>query len=187
MFRFVSGRLCLDFVGTLKWRRSMSVEQLDTSDGLVSWVVQAGIVDVPPSATIDDVAIARALRESIYAVLTALLDDRNATSGDIASVNAAAGPIIDARIDRAGTRSRTGTIEQALGVIARDAIDLIGEFDGQIVRRCAGTACTRLFVDSSRAKNRRWCGMDECGNQAKVQRYRKGQSALPAPDSTGRD
>ncbi|CAN5685172.1 CGNR zinc finger domain-containing protein [soil metagenome] len=187
MFRFVGGRLCLDFVGTLKWRTSVPVEQLATSDGLVSWVVQAGIVDVPPSSTLDDVAMARALRESLYAVLTALLDDRDATSGDVASVNGAAGPIIDARIDRAGTRTRTGTIEQALSVVARDAIDLIGEFDGQIVRRCAGTACTRLFVDSSRAKNRRWCGMDECGNQAKVRRYRSGTSTRPAPKATSLD
>ena len=31
------------------------------------------------------------------------------------------------------------------------------------IRECAGEDCTRLFVDRSRAGNRTWCGMDECG------------------------
>ncbi|GAA2338493.1 CGNR zinc finger domain-containing protein [Dactylosporangium salmoneum] len=40
------------------------------------------------------------------------------------------------------------------------------------MRECAEEACTRLFVDRSRAGNRAWCGMEECGNKAKARSYR---------------
>jgi predicted RNA-binding Zn ribbon-like protein len=45
------------------------------------------------------------------------------------------------------------------------------------LRGCSNPRCTRLFVDTSRAGNRRWCGMTECGNAAKVAAFRARQRA----------
>ncbi|WP_345718596.1 CGNR zinc finger domain-containing protein [Kineosporia mesophila] len=36
------------------------------------------------------------------------------------------------------------------------------------IRNCANDRCTRLYVDTSRAGNRRWCGMAECGNAVRA-------------------
>lgn len=41
------------------------------------------------------------------------------------------------------------------------------------IRQCEADNCGGFFVDQSRAKPRRWCSMDSCGNRAKAQRHRK--------------
>ena len=40
------------------------------------------------------------------------------------------------------------------------------------IRQCEADNCGGFFVDQSRAKPRRWCSMDGCGNRAKAQRHR---------------
>jgi hypothetical protein len=42
----VSGRRCLDFAGTLKYRRSAPEELLTDPDRLSEWAVQAGMAGV---------------------------------------------------------------------------------------------------------------------------------------------
>lgn len=68
-----------------------------------------------------------------------------------------------------------------LSAVARDALDLLGSDQIGLVRECDGPTCTRLYVDSSRARNRRWCSNTACGNQAKVAAFRHRASSLPAP------
>jgi predicted RNA-binding Zn ribbon-like protein len=52
-------------------------------------------------------------------------------------------------------------------------LELLGGDEIRLVRECDGPSCTRLYVDSSRAGNRRWCSNTECGNQAKVAAFRR--------------
>jgi predicted RNA-binding Zn ribbon-like protein len=68
-------------------------------------------------------------------------------------------------------------LDAVLSTIARDAIDVVGGPDADRLRRCANGRCTRLYVDASRAGNRRWCGMAECGNAAKVAAFRARRQA----------
>jgi predicted RNA-binding Zn ribbon-like protein len=44
---------------------------------------------------------------------------------------------------------------------------LLAEEDLADVKACEGTACTLMFADRTRARSRRWCSMDICGNRAK--------------------
>jgi predicted RNA-binding Zn ribbon-like protein len=46
------------------------------------------------------------------------------------------------------------------------------------VKACEGRRCTLMFADHTRARARRWCSMEVCGNRAKVaaHRNRKRQS-----------
>ena len=41
------------------------------------------------------------------------------------------------------------------------------------LRQCAADHCGGFFIDNSRAKPRRWCAMDRCGNRAKAKRHRQ--------------
>jgi predicted RNA-binding Zn ribbon-like protein len=41
------------------------------------------------------------------------------------------------------------------------------------VHQCEGETCGWLFVDSTRNRSRRWCVMSDCGNVAKVRRFRQ--------------
>lgn len=59
-----------------------------------------------------------------------------------------------------------------LGIIARDAVRLLGTTPPHRLRLCAADDCDRWFVDSSKAGRRKWCSMATCGNRAKASRYR---------------
>lgn len=55
---------------------------------------------------------------------------------------------------------------------------LVTEEDFSHVKACEGPACTLLFADHTRARNRRWCSMDLCGNRAKQAAHRHRHKAL---------
>ena len=43
----------------------------------------------------------------------------------------------------------------------------------EVLRRYHADGCLCLFIDKSRNRSRRWCDMADCGNQAKVRRFRE--------------
>jgi predicted RNA-binding Zn ribbon-like protein len=176
-FVFVSGRPCLDFLGTLLWRRTLRTELIDSPEALRRWIVEAGLVDAPELPSADDTAQALSLRETVYHLVSARLTGAQPpAAADIQRVNAqAAGslPTLALRLD--GTTTRTGGSCAVLSALARDAVDLLGSAEWDRVKECSNADCTRLFVDLSRGFSRRWCGMAECGNRIKAADYRRRQ------------
>jgi predicted RNA-binding Zn ribbon-like protein len=59
--------------------------------------------------------------------------------------------------------------------IVRSAAELLVTGDLSGVRVCGGARCGWLFVDTSKNRSRRWCDMQDCGNVAKVRRFRTRQ------------
>ncbi|MER6704346.1 CGNR zinc finger domain-containing protein [Streptomyces fumanus] len=180
-FVFVSGRLSLDLAGTLLWRRSRRTELLRSPDDLRRWIRQAALLDAP--GPLDARALTRTcrLREAVYTLVRSwpLAPDADSEVRDaLAVVNEAARlPLPRHQLDEQGHLTRTGDVDEVLGAVARDAVDLLGGADFARVRECSNEDCTRLFVDLSRSATRRWCGMAECGNRHKVATYRKRQQA----------
>ena len=180
-FAYVSGRRCLDFAGTLKYRRSAREELLTGPGRLSEWAVQAGMVDAAIVVTEDDLAAAIELREAIYRVVTARLEHRPLQVADVDLLNERASqPRLTPRLDSTGSTSRDGTASQLLASLAADLLDLLAAGGIKNVKGCAHPNCTRLYLDSSRAKNRHWCGMGTCGNKVKVQAFRARQRAASA-------
>lgn len=178
-FVYVSGRKCLDFAGTLKWRRSASEELLKGPKLLSEWAVQAGLVDAGIEVSDDDLGSAIALREAIYRTVIARLKRGRLKPADIELLNEhGSHPLLTPRLERNGTARREGNASQLLASLAADAVDLLAGGDIDRVKGCAHTGCTRLYVDSSRAGNRHWCGMATCGNKAKVRAFRERQRAV---------
>src|SRR5215469_10835691 len=96
---------------------------------------------------------------------------------DIDVLNAAAAGVpVTAVLTPAGVQ-RAGTAEAVVATIARAAVILLGGPDAARIRQCGDPPCTRLFVDTSRARSRRWCDMAGCGNRAKVAGFRARHSA----------
>jgi predicted RNA-binding Zn ribbon-like protein len=175
-FVFVSGRPSLDFVGTLKWRRDQPEEQLTAPAALAAWVGAAELTDTPIRVDAAELAAAIEVREAIYRVIEARTRDGRPRRRDVAVLNqAAAQPPLSLTLDSTGRVRRTGSVAALRSALSRDALDLLGGEHAAQVRECARPDCTRLYVDVSRARNRRWCGMSECGNQAKVQAFRRRQ------------
>jgi predicted RNA-binding Zn ribbon-like protein len=177
-FVYVSGRRCLDFAGTMKHRSSAREELLTEPKLLSDWAVQAGLVDEAIDATEDDCASAIELREAIYRTVCARLEKRRPHTSDIDLLNELAPrPQLAPRLLRSGATRRDGTVAQLLASLAADLLDLMAGPDIENVKRCSDPDCTRLYLDSSRAKNRHWCGMATCGNKAKVKAFRERQRA----------
>jgi predicted RNA-binding Zn ribbon-like protein len=177
-FTYVSGRRCLDFAGTLKYRTSTREDLLTDPRLLSDWAVQARLLDAGVDVTDDDLAAAIALREAIYRTVIARLEHRRPQLADVNLLNEhASRPQLTPRLQRSGSTSREGTASQLVASLAADLLDLLAGADIENVKRCAHPGCTRLYLDSSRAKNRHWCGMGTCGNKAKVQAFRARQRA----------
>jgi predicted RNA-binding Zn ribbon-like protein len=71
-----------------------------------------------------------------------------------------------------------GGVDQVLSSLAADALELLADPTAmERLRECENADCTRLYVDTSRGRTRRWCGMSGCGNRAKVARFRERHAA----------
>jgi predicted RNA-binding Zn ribbon-like protein len=172
-FRFRGGCNAIDLTATLQRRLSPSPhELLNTPDDLARWLVSAGMVDAAPETTVEDLVTARALREAIFVVAGA----RSGPEADAAreAINRiAAGAAAVPRLQGAGTMRLEGSANALLTTLARDAVQLFGSSAAKLVRQCQSPACTLYFIDTSRRGDRRWCSMSACGNNAKVNEFRR--------------
>lgn len=181
-FRSGSGRLCLDFIRTLRLRgMEGATEELDTPQALAAWVGQLGpypdgaAVAVPSDAVLVQ---AREVREAVHVLLTAARGAGGAADcppRERRILNhAAAGPVPTPTLDADGglRYAAQDPVVAVLADIARDALTLATTATLTRVRACAGPHCAAWFLDTSRPGNRRWCSMDTCGNQAKKTSWR---------------
>ncbi|MFG1643220.1 CGNR zinc finger domain-containing protein [Amycolatopsis sp. NPDC049252] len=166
--------LATSFTGTLSERHGDAVERIPTPRRLVDWLAVSGLaVD---SCTPAQLALARALRESIHAAATAaaVQDALPASAVRIInerSVQGRAAAILTPEGTRRWQLGSASRVEDALSVIAADAISVIaGERDGKLAL-CASPTCQAAFFDTSQSRTRKWCDMNTCGNRQKKARF----------------
>jgi len=63
-------------------------------------------------------------------------------------------------------------LDRMLWPIAQSAAEFLNAGDFSRLRECGGEECGWLFEDTSRNRSRQWCHMQDCGNLAKVRRFR---------------
>ncbi|MBM7168699.1 ABATE domain-containing protein [Streptomyces sp. G44] len=177
-FIFVSDHLALDFAATLSWRASHPIELLAEPADLAAWATQAGLTDHPGRVSRAGLDRARSLREAIYRTAVAAEQGADAAVADVRLIRECArGPQVVVALKALGEVERRGGVDEVLATVATRAGELFGGDDRRLVRVCAGTECTRLFLDRSRAGNRRWCDKLSCGSRANATAYRRRKSA----------
>ena len=200
-FRLIGGCLCLDFANTAGSHASEHPsESLESYADLVAWSRQAGILSddeaqhllreaqrrpAEAAAVLDQ---ARALREVIYHVFSAVAAGRAPAAADLGALNAALSVAL-ARLCVAPTgdgfawtwTGDANVLDRMLWPIARSAADLLTSETLPRVRECAAHPCGWLFVDMSRNHSRRWCDMQDCGNRAKARRHYQRKRAASSP------
>ncbi|RKT88084.1 CGNR zinc finger domain-containing protein [Saccharopolyspora antimicrobica] len=170
--------LATSFTATLTERCGNAVERIPTPQRLVDWLAVNDLaVD---SCTTAQLELARELRESIHAAATAaaIQDALPASALRVINDRSAEGRAA-AVLTPEGTRqwrlSPASCVEDALGVIAADAISIIaGERDGKLAL-CASPTCRAAFFDTSQSRSRKWCDMNTCGNRQKKARFNANQ------------
>lgn len=183
----MSDNTALDLASTLVHRRTPETRRdlLDHPVALSAWAQAAGLVSRPVRVTWDQFRRTIELREATYRLADACISQARPDARDLAVVNeaaeAAASP---GRLTAFGSVRRREDADAVLAAVARSAIELLGGPQHRLISRCSGKDCTRLFVDRSRGHNRRWCNMQDCGNQAKATAYRRRQERQSKPISS---
>lgn len=173
-FEVDSGSLCVDLVYTGGAEERARWETLRTPDDLADWIaarmrVPAEHVRLGPR----DLVRAKNLREVLWRSLNRRIDGSGPSPSDAAALDAAAArPDIAPQLRSPGVAVPV-TGDQALSTLARDAVDLLAGPRAPRIKRCAAGDCPLVFVDTSRAGNRRWCSMARCGNRDKVRAHRR--------------
>lgn len=185
VFNFVSGHPALDLVGTVQKRRTKHLDQLSRPADLGRWVAEAGVSSAAVEVGGDEFAAAVRLREAIYGIALAVIDDRPLAAEDCAIVNEfAARPALRWSLDANRQVSSGGDAWMVLAELARGAVELFADASADRIRECASDDCTRLYLDTSLGGTRRWCDMKLCGNRAKVAEFRARHNASRAATGT---
>jgi predicted RNA-binding Zn ribbon-like protein len=170
-----SSRPSIDLTWTLRYRNVKPTELLITPGDLRSWTSKRGL---PTSGRLrdQDVARFRELREAIFGALSQTIDEYRISRAQRQLINDYAihppyRPVLSSSGSVTLDHDGTGT-DEALSVIARDAIELLALDDGRL-RRCEGPGCALIFHDESRPGTRRWCDTSRCGNRVNTHSYRK--------------
>ncbi|MFB9830756.1 CGNR zinc finger domain-containing protein [Actinoallomurus acaciae] len=170
--------LATSFTGTLTERRGDPVERIPTPQRLIDWLAVNGLA--VESCTTAQLERARELRESIHAAATAtaIQDPLPAPAVQVindCSIQGRAAAVLTPERNRQWQLSSASRVEDALSVIAADAISIIaGERDGKLAL-CASPTCRAAFFDTSQSRTRRWCDMNTCGNRQKKARFNANQ------------
>ncbi len=172
------------------WRDRPSRDRLTSYDVLLEWAVFAGTLEAADARRLRHLAgrhpararavLVRALRlrHATYRLLRASLEGWIPDSADIA--------VLDEELRRARLRQRLrgplpfvlswdadrNALDRPIWPVALDAVELLCSAQLERVGQCPGAGCGWMFLDSSRGRRRRWCDMADCGNVAKVRRFR---------------
>ena len=186
-------QLCLDFVNTVGGRKSDAPnDHLGDYADLVAWSESAGTLTDTAANRLRQAAVqapaqaaavfrrAGELREALYRIFVRMIGDARPTDEDLARLNVELGPAL-AHLRLAQSQegyawvweTESRDLDQVIWPVARSAAELLTSDELDRVRECANETCGWLFIDRSRNRSRRWCDMSECGNVAKVRRYRQ--------------
>ncbi|WP_329561961.1 ABATE domain-containing protein [Streptomyces uncialis] len=174
--------LATSFTGTLSERHGNAVERIPTPHRLVDWLKVYDLAVA--SCTSAQLELARELRESIHVAATAAALQETLPASAVQVINdrsaqGRAAAVLTPEGERRWRLSPASCVEDALGVIAADAISVIaGERDGRLAL-CASPTCLAAFFDTSRSRTRRWCDMNTCGNRQKKARFNASQRKDP--------
>ncbi len=192
---FSAGKLPLDFVNTIEWRRGVKPEEhLNHYSDLIDWSRDAGLlskaevsklliaIEDHPLKASQALLKAIELREAIYWIFSNSAKGKPAREKDLTQLNTV--------LSEAGKRAQIAptphgfgwawdaekvSFDRILWPIARSTAELLTSDELDRVGECADDhGCSWLFIDTSRNRSRRWCSMESCGNRAKARRhYRK--------------
>lgn len=176
---FVNGNAALDFIGTLKWRRSGPEDLLASPSDLSEWITESGLVSEPLQVDSADLVAARELREALYDVVWAKMIGGPIAADALSEVNrfTVEPPVTPSMTETSVILA--GSFEAVMSSIARsvlDAVSATGEkasVSTALLKECGREECTRIFLDRSRGHRRNWCGMEECGNRINAAAYRR--------------
>ena len=186
--RFLGGHPALDFVNTVGGRTHSSEkrytidrERIESLEDFYEWAAAAGLTSRRHPAKAARPALVRRahkLREALYRLFIGIgnAEDEATLNRELSIARSHERLAFSSRVAAFAWDDRNAP-DSPLWMIARAAAELLTSQEMSRLRRCSGESCGWLFLDTSRNHSRQWCDMRDCGNSAKVKRYRARQKA----------
>jgi predicted RNA-binding Zn ribbon-like protein len=192
--KLIGGRLCLDFTNTVGGRTESKIlnEKIGGLESLFGWGVKAGILGKKlagrlleiskkhPQNSADVLKRTIKFRETLYRIFQTVIAHTSPRKEDLKLLNQ---ELRAARSHESLERTKNGyrikaetsdhDLDGMMWPVAISAAELLTEGNLQRLRQCDGENCGWLFLDTSKNNTRQWCDMSDCGNRAKVRRFRK--------------
>ena len=180
-FSRIGGHPVLDLINTVQWRLSDSRRDDDLRDDadVIRWAQQVEFLTDDEADTLSELAAAsrgsadvelalvRALREAVYAVLFEGADPRLVVEEYREAI---AHADLVTHEDHWGWSPRVDlTLPRRR--IALAAVDLLTRAPLAELGQCQDAECGWVFLDTSARKDRRWCVSSDCGNRNRVREY----------------
>jgi predicted RNA-binding Zn ribbon-like protein len=200
----VGGRLCLDFINSVGARRispsgEMIIrdEKLTDYVDLLVWGRHAGALTDRQAQSLtressrsekEAAAVYRRamrLREALYYIFRATLLRKDperlhlrVLNEELRLVRQAEHLVFQESHFAWHQHAADSSLDRVVWSVARSAAELLTQSDLTRLHQCAGDDCGWIFEDTSRNRSRRWCEMRDCGNVAKVKRFRQRQQRI---------
>ncbi len=182
-FEFIANHIVLDFTNTVNARPKFTRDDLVRPEGAVEWACAARLVDpgVPQTRLAvgsADLNAAVALREGLYRVFGPVAAGGEPDSGALAFITRRAADSIRSGVWIRGESGyelswEPDSFQSVAHWLADEAVQLLRSARARRIGACDG--CGWLFLDTSRARGRRWCSMNVCGARHKMRRYHQRQ------------
>lgn len=190
----VGGHPAVDFVNTVHdWTRDPPPDYLRNYTDLIRWNRMAGLIGPIGEANLTRgpersralaFREALALRADLHRLFRAIARGEPWPEEALAHLDAAVKQTVAWRQlqTEQGRLCCTWNFQNAppaavIGPVAWRAVELLENGELQRLKECPGEHCGWLFIDTSRNRSRTWCSMKNCGNTAKVRRFRKRQAS----------
>jgi predicted RNA-binding Zn ribbon-like protein len=192
-------RLWLEFVNTDAAAQASHGDLLRDFEALLAWLTGAGALDeeraagirrralLQPAAAAASLVDARRVRASLRVLAERGNSSTRVCDDAVTEINRVLGRSagtrrLDRQHDGGFARAFVPTGDAFAGLmipIVESAADALVSGELLRVRRCADARCHRVFVDTTKNGQRRWCDMGTCGNRAKAARHRAKSLAHP--------
>ena len=186
--RINGGRLCLDFINTTTWTKSLpDWDFIGDYPDLLTWGRRQSLIERSQAAHLTELAESDSLgaegtvsrSKELRTALRDLLEPGTKPARlelALERLNGHAAGITGAlRLVAAGGGFRlaadAGLDGWLFPPVIVSALELVTSPARSRVRVCDGDGCHWLFLDQSRNATRRWCSMDSCGNRAKARSH----------------
>jgi len=185
---------CIELTKTTKWQeRDPDNERLPDYEALLVWARRHDVIGESihrlrelaaeqPERAERVLERARALRPLLYRILSAAAAGEEPAAADAEELNRLLAEAARHRTIRIGPDScewswedSADPLEYPLWPVVWSLGELLTSEERPRLKQCDADDCGWLFIDASRNRSRRWCDMGDCGNRAKVRRFRERQ------------